>query len=172
MICALFELGLEEKTEENYNKGIEDYLPNSQYEREEHQTMVVQDIIDNWVTLSHNGKFHALFATSSITEAIQYYRLLKEAAPELKITALFDPNIDNNGNDDDYDDNYLVNSYGKDDKYQLNLIDLRVEEEYIYARYNLYSKNKYQKEYSFSNGYTMIIPYSSITSMCISPIQK
>lgn len=82
----------------NYNKGIEDYLPNSQYEREEHQTMVVQDIVDNWVTLSHNGKFHALFATSSIIEAIQYYRLLKEAAPELKITALFDPNIDNNGN--------------------------------------------------------------------------
>jgi hypothetical protein len=70
------------------------------------------------------------------------------------------------------DNDCLVNSYGKDDKHQLNLIDLRVEEEYIYAKYNLYSKNKYQKEYSFSNGYTMIIPYSSITSMCISPIQK
>ena len=82
----------------NYNKGIEDYLPNSQYEREEHQRMVAQDIIDNWVTLSHNGKFHAIFATSSIIEAIQYYRLLKEVAPQLKITALFDPSIDNNGN--------------------------------------------------------------------------
>lgn len=81
--------------------------------------------------------------------------------------SIYIKNIDNNN-----DDNYLVNSYGKDDKYQLNLIDLRIEEEYIYARYNLYSKNKYQKEYSFSNGYTMIIPYSSITSMCISPIQK
>lgn len=82
----------------NYNKGIEDYLPNSQYECEEHQSMVVQDILDNWVMLSHNSKFHAIFATGSIIEAIQYYRLLKATAPQLKITALFDPNIDNNGN--------------------------------------------------------------------------
>lgn len=82
----------------NYSKGIEDYLPNSQYECDEHQNMVVNDILDNWVMLSHNGKFHAIFATGSIFEAIQYYRLLKKAAPQLKITALFDPSIDNNGN--------------------------------------------------------------------------
>ena len=82
----------------NYIKGIEDYLPNSQYECEEHQKMVVQDILDNWIMLSHDSKFHAIFATGSIIEAIQYYRLLKAAAPQLKITALFDPNIDNNGN--------------------------------------------------------------------------
>lgn len=81
----------------NYKKGIEDYLPNSQYECEEHQRMVVKDIIENWVTLSHNSKFHAIFATGSIYEAIQYYRLLKAGSPQLKITALFDPNIDNNG---------------------------------------------------------------------------
>ena len=49
-----------------YLKGIEDYLPNSQYEREEHQRAVVTDILDNWVTLSHGSKFHAIFATSSI----------------------------------------------------------------------------------------------------------
>ena len=81
----------------NYVKGIEDYLPNSQYECEEHQKMVARDIVDNWVMLSHNSKFHAIFATGSIYEAIQYYRLLKNTAPQLKITALFDPNIDNNG---------------------------------------------------------------------------
>lgn len=81
-----------------YTKGIEDYLPNSQYECEEHQRMVVKDILENWVMLSHNGKFHAIFATGSICEAIIYYRLLKKAAPHLKITALFDPSIDNNGN--------------------------------------------------------------------------
>ena len=46
---------------------------------------------------SQNGKFHALFATTSIAEAIEYYRLLKNKKPNLKITALFDPNIDNNG---------------------------------------------------------------------------
>ena len=81
----------------NYVKGIENYLPPSQYERDEHQNMVVSDIAANWLTLSHNGKFHALFATSSIHEAIIYYRLIKEALPSLKVTCLFDPTIDNNG---------------------------------------------------------------------------
>lgn len=78
-----------------YVKGIEDYLPKSQYTRDEHTEQVVADILDNWVMLSHAGKFHALFATSSIPEAIAYYRLFKMKKPELKITALFDPNIDN-----------------------------------------------------------------------------
>lgn len=82
----------------NYIKGIEDYIPNSQYEREEHRNMVVQDIKDNWLTLSRSGKFHAIFATSSIPEAIQYYQLIKKEIPALKIAALFDPAIDNNGN--------------------------------------------------------------------------
>ena len=79
-------------------KGIEDYVPNTQYETEAHTKAVVQDISDNCLTLSRNGKFHAIFATSSINEAIKYYRLMKEMLPKLKITALFDPNIDNNGN--------------------------------------------------------------------------
>lgn len=80
-----------------YVKGIEDYLSKAQYNRKEHREKVVEDILDNWLTLSQNGKFHALFATSSIPEAIEYYRLIKCKKPELKITALFDPNIDNNG---------------------------------------------------------------------------
>lgn len=84
-------------TEGKYIKGIEDYIPNIQYQTEEHTNAVVQDILDNWVTLSRNSKFHAIFATSSIPEAIEYYRLIKKAQPELKVTALFDPNIDNNG---------------------------------------------------------------------------
>lgn len=77
-------------------KGIEDYLPADQYRRQAHQMMVVQDIREHWPILSHNSKFHALFATSSINEAIEYYRLMKKELPELKITALFDSNIDNN----------------------------------------------------------------------------
>lgn len=81
-----------------YIKGIEDYLPTSQYHRTEHRNKVVEDIKDNWMQFSQNHKFHAMFATSSIPEAIEYYRLIKEAMPELKVTALFDPNIDNNGN--------------------------------------------------------------------------
>ena len=80
-----------------YVKGIEDYIPNSQYQTEEHQNKVVEDIVDKWVDLSHASKFHAIFATSSIPEAIEYYRLLKDKMPSLKTTCLFDPNIDNGG---------------------------------------------------------------------------
>lgn len=80
-----------------YVKGIEDYLPKSQYLGEEHQAQVVADIISNWDVLSQASKFHAILATNSIAEAIDYYRLFKVAKPELKVSALFDPNIDNDG---------------------------------------------------------------------------
>lgn len=80
-------------------KGIEDYLPKSQYLSSEHQNKVIEDIKNNWLTLSRDGKFHAIFATSSIPEAIEYYRLLKTAMPELKTTCLFDPNISNEDGD-------------------------------------------------------------------------
>lgn len=83
-----------------YQSGIEDHLPNTQYERDEHRNSVVQDIAANWVTLSQCSKFHGIFATSSIPEAIIYYRLLKAQCPQLKITALFDPHIDDEGNGD------------------------------------------------------------------------
>lgn len=76
-----------------YQTGIEDHLPNTQYSRDEHHNAVVQDIADNWLTLSQGSKFHAIFATSSVPEAITYYRLMKAQCPQLKITALFDPNI-------------------------------------------------------------------------------
>ncbi|KIM12906.1 MAG: DEAD/DEAH box helicase [Sulfurovum sp. FS08-3] len=78
-----------------YIKGIEDFVPKAQYERDEHRNKVVENIVDGWMTLSQNSKFHAIFATSSIPEAIMYYRLLKAKAPELKVTALFDSTIDN-----------------------------------------------------------------------------
>ena len=87
-----------------YVKGIEDELPKSQYTREAHQAKVVEDILENWTNLSQNNKFHAIFATSSIPEAIAYYQRLKKAAPALKITALFDPHIDE---DSDYLDSAL-----------------------------------------------------------------
>ena len=80
-------------------KGIEDELQSSQYVQIEHQQMVVKDILENWIRLSHNNKFHAIFATSSIPEAIDYYRLLKESMPQLKVTCLFDPNISDEDSD-------------------------------------------------------------------------
>lgn len=80
-----------------YQSGIEDYLSNTQYDRGAHRNAVLEDIADNWEVLSQSGKFHAIFATSSIPEAITYYRLMKAKCPALKITALFDPHI----NDED-----------------------------------------------------------------------
>lgn len=81
----------------NYTKGIEDYIPTSQYETDEYRNEVVNDIFENWTTISHGGKFHAIFATSSIPEAITYYKLIKSLKPNFKVAALFDQNIDNNG---------------------------------------------------------------------------
>lgn len=83
-----------------YQKGIEDYVPKSQYLTATHQEKVVSDILDKWDVLSQGNKFHAILATNSIAEAIDYYRRLKAAKPELKISALFDPNIDNDGSGD------------------------------------------------------------------------
>lgn len=76
-------------------KGAESYLPKSQYYTEEHINSVVKDIVDKNMEISHNGKFHGIFATSSIPEAINYYRLLKKVAPHIKATVLIDPS-DNN----------------------------------------------------------------------------
>lgn len=78
------------------HKGIEDYLNGAQYFTDVHPQKVVEDILSNWVQFSRNGKFHAIFATNSINEAINYYQLFKKTNPLLKTTALFDPNIDNN----------------------------------------------------------------------------
>ena len=80
-----------------YIKGIEDYLPNSQYVISEHRNKVVEDIGDKWFDLSRGSKFHAILATSSIPEAIEYYHLFKEKLPWLKTTCLFDPNVDAKG---------------------------------------------------------------------------
>ena len=91
------EVGMIAKDDESQygdKKGIEDYVPNAQYKTKEHQNKVVEDIKNNFFKLS-KGKFHAIFATSSIPEAIDYYKLVKKEIPEIKVTCLFDPHIDN-----------------------------------------------------------------------------
>lgn len=81
----------------NYVKGIEDYLNKAQYAADTpHEEQVVDDIIKQFPIISHGNKFHAIFATSSIPEAISYYRLFRKKKPDMHVTALFDPNIDNN----------------------------------------------------------------------------
>ena len=93
-----------ENDDGKYVKGVEDYLPNSQYIEPEHQNAVVNDICDNWSILSVNKKFHAIFATSSIPEAIEYYGLFKDKMPSLKVTCRFDPHISNE--DGEYKNTY------------------------------------------------------------------
>lgn len=81
----------------NHIKGIEDFLTRAQYwPGTPHHGKVVEDILRRFPVLSHGNKFHAILATSSIPEAIDYYRAFKKRAPQMKVTALFDPNIDNN----------------------------------------------------------------------------
>jgi len=76
--------------------GIEAHVPTEQWQTDEYREAVVGDVIKKWGVTSNGGMFHALFAASSINETIEYYRLFKAKAPHLKVTALFDPNIDNN----------------------------------------------------------------------------
>lgn len=80
----------------NLIKGIEDFLTRTQYWPDTpHHSKVVEDVLRRFPVLSHGGKFHAILATSSIPEAIDYYRAFKMEAPQMKVTALFDPSIDN-----------------------------------------------------------------------------
>ncbi|EEG33822.1 type I restriction endonuclease subunit R [Neisseria flavescens] len=84
-----------------YQKGIEDYIPNVQYQTPEHVNAVIDDMLENWQRLSQGKKYHAIFATGSIPEAVNYYRLIKAKNSGLKLTALFDPNILNDGQGND-----------------------------------------------------------------------
>ena len=84
-----------------YQKGIEDYVPNVQYQTPEHVNAVINDMLENWLRLSQGKKYHAIFATCSIPEAVNYYRLIKARNSGLKLTALFDPNILNDGQGND-----------------------------------------------------------------------
>nr|WP_315117593.1 HsdR family type I site-specific deoxyribonuclease [uncultured Neisseria sp.] len=106
-------------SDRKYQKGIEDYVPNAQYQTPEHVNAVIDDMLENWKRLSQGKKYHAIFATSSIPEAVNYYRLIKAKIAEkvriaeevgnfeeaknaeLKLTALFDPNILNDGQGND-----------------------------------------------------------------------
>lgn len=76
-------------------RGIEDYIGAEAWQTDEYQYAVVEDIGKGWLTMSRNNKFHAIFATSSIPEAVRYYRKFREKYPDLKVTGLFDPSIDN-----------------------------------------------------------------------------
>ncbi len=110
-----------------YIKGAEDDLPKSQYTTDEHINSVVKDILEKISTVSHNGKFHAIFATSSIPEAIEYYRRFKKVVSSVKVSVLVDPSDNNDRTNfekmeglaeiiDDYnkryEQKYTISTYG------------------------------------------------------------
>lgn len=82
----------------NRKNGIEYYVPKEQYERDQHRRRVVENIKKYWTTVSFGNRFHAILATSSIAEAIQYYKLMKELCPTIRATAIFDEHDDFAGN--------------------------------------------------------------------------
>lgn len=76
------------------DRGLESYLPEAQYDRDEHRNAVVDDICDHWTVISRNGKFHGILTTASIPEAVEYYKLFKKTKPSLKVAAVFDSSCD------------------------------------------------------------------------------
>lgn len=92
------EMGPKEDENGNYIPGIEDYIPSKQYDSNVHREQVARNIIKKWNLISKNNEFSGILATSSIPEAIEYYRLFKRLETEklFKFTVLVDPNIDNN----------------------------------------------------------------------------
>ena len=88
-------LGRYDEETGKYIEGVEtNALTNEVFNTDEHRKEVHKDIYKQWVNLSKNGKYSAILATQSIEEAIKHYRLLKENPLDLKVTALFDKNID------------------------------------------------------------------------------
>jgi len=80
-------------------EGIEDCLESGQYNKPEHREAVVRNIVGNFDTIAHgeNGTlFHGILATDSISEACEYWRLFRKIAPNLHVTAIFEPNTDSN----------------------------------------------------------------------------
>lgn len=112
--------------------GIEHFVPRSQWTTIDYQTAVVKDICKKWPVVSLGGTFHAMFATSSIPEAIQYYHLLKKEMPSLKVCALFDPNIDNT-------DGYAVKSDALVEI--LEDYEHRYHKQYALAQFDSYKKD-------------------------------
>ena len=84
-----------------YHKGIEDWFDAINYDTDKHRRAVVMDIKKKWMHKSIGNKYHAILATSGIAEAVDYYHLLKELMPNLKVTCLFDPGTFSGDEDED-----------------------------------------------------------------------
>ncbi|AXE60871.1 type I restriction-modification system, restriction subunit R [[Mycoplasma] phocae] len=83
---------------------IENLLENEHYENSEHRNAVVDNIAKNFEKYSRNRKFHAILATSSKYEAIEYYKIFKEKyAHKYNVTAVFDKSFNDSKGNKDYE---------------------------------------------------------------------
>ncbi|MBN3535129.1 type I restriction endonuclease subunit R [Mycoplasma procyoni] len=82
---------IDEETGKELYPSVESCFKNSFYNNDKYRENVVRNIIQNWNAISKNGKFHAIFATSSIQQAIEYYKMFKKLNSEhnLKVTTQF-----------------------------------------------------------------------------------
>ena len=76
---------------------IDANLGNDPYQSIEHKEKVIENILESWTELNRKNKFSAIFATYSIPEAIEYWRLIKDNQRNLRVTCIFDAsdNFDN-----------------------------------------------------------------------------
>ena len=75
--------------------GIEDFVPEAQYDSDRHRRAVVRDIRSKLTTLTQGRRLHSMLTCPSISEAYAYYLLLREEMPDLRVTCLFDASVDN-----------------------------------------------------------------------------
>ncbi len=136
-------------------ESIENNIPISQYNNDEHRRLVCEHILKNWVVTSKGSKYHAILATNSIPEACEYYKIFKELIndvskgyPKIKVTALFDKSTDLSKGDsfkiesvaeilEDYNDNYDTNyKYATHDKFKKDVASrLAHKKPYNYAKH-------------------------------------
>lgn len=139
----------EENERGRYIPGIEDYVPKEQYQTKKYRMGIIEDIKKKWLVFSHGGMFHAIFATSSIPEAVTFWRLMRKELPDLNITAMFDPSIDNEGG----------GSLDKED----GIVDILEDYERMFSKsYTIPTYDRFRKDVSLRLAHKK--PYERITS--------
>ncbi|CAL59270.1 Putative type I restriction enzyme MpnORFDP R protein part 1 [Mycoplasmopsis agalactiae] len=86
----------------NYEENLYNKIKNSR----DYKEQVVTEILKDWKRKNLDNNFSAIFATSKIQDAIEYYEIFIQKTSEtgqmVKFTALFDPSTDVSENADNY----------------------------------------------------------------------
>lgn len=96
---------------------------NKYYESIYHKTIVVKNIVENFFNRSYNGKFHHIFTTTSIKNAVEYYRLFKKYSNDLNVAITFHP--DETNSDDSIWKTEAIEEIINDFKIKFNYPEIR-----------------------------------------------